>query len=179
MASLLTVSRDHPQNLHQGAKLLRQSAGAGFVPAMHSLGLLLTNHPELTNSPQEARTLLEAAASAGSWRSSVVLGILARDWVGDSPGPESAYYHFQIAILQGGEPARLLLAKDLVALSGKLGEEKRNALKSDAKSWFSQHKTALGFVVIEREHAKRFPGSALTIPLEDIHAGMLLPTPPS
>jgi hypothetical protein len=179
MASLLTVSRDHPHNLSQGVKLLRESAGAGYVPAMHSLGVLLTNHPELTSSPQEARTLLETAANAGWWKSSVVLGILARNGVGDSPGPESAYYHFQIAILQGGEPAKLLLAKDLVALSGKLEEKKRNALTSDANSWFSQHKTALDFVFNAREHAKQFPWSALTLPAEDVHAGILVPTPPS
>jgi hypothetical protein len=179
MGSLLTLSRDHQQNLSQGTKLLRQSAHAGFVPAMHALGLLLTTHPELANSRQEARPLLETAANAGSWKSSVILGVLARDGVGDSPGLESAYYHFQIAILQGGEPARLLLAKDLDALSGKLEEEKRNELTSDAKSWFSQHKTAVEFVYKDPVHAKRFPGTALTPPPESVHAGMLLPMPSS
>jgi len=107
------------------------------------------------------------------------LGVLARDGVGDSPGPESTYYHFQIAILQGGEPARLLLAKDLDALSGKLEEEKRNELASEAKSWFSQHKTAAEFVYKDPVHAKRFPGTALTPPPESSHAGMLLPMPRS
>jgi TPR repeat protein len=179
MASLLTVNRDHQQNLSQGVKLLRESADAGFVPAMHALGLLLTNHPELANSRQEARPLLEAAANAGSWKSSVVLGVLARDGAGDSPGPESAFYHFQIAVLQGGEPARLLLAKDIDALSGKLEDEKRNELKSAANSWFSQHKTAAEFVFKDRAHARRFPGEGLTPPPDSVHAGMLLPTPKS
>jgi hypothetical protein len=133
----------------------------------------------LANSPQEARTLVEAAANAGWWKSSVVLGIQARNGVGDSPGLESAYYHFQIAILQGGEPAKLLLANDLDILSRQLSEEKRDELTSDASSWFSQHKATLGFVFKEREHAKRFPASALTVPPEDVHAGMLLPAPPS
>ena len=179
MGSLLTLNRDHQLDLPQGSKLLRQSAGAGFVPAMEALGLLLTNHPELADSPQEARPLLETAANAGSWKSSVVLGILARDGAGDSPGPESAYYHFQIAILQGGDPVSSLLKKDLDALSAKLGEEKRIALASEANAWFTQRKTAVEFVYKDPMHAKRFPGTALTPPVESVHAGMLLPVPRS
>jgi hypothetical protein len=179
MGSLLALSPNHEQNLPLGARLLRQSADSGFVPAMHALGLLLTNHPELANSRQEARPLLETAANAGSWKSSVVLGVLARDGVGDSSGPEFAYYHFQIAILQGGEPARLLLEKDLDALSGNLEGKKRNELTFEAKSWFSLHKTAVEFVYKDPVHAKRFPRTALTPPQESVHAGMLLPTPRS
>jgi hypothetical protein len=179
LGSLLSVNPEHPHDLPRAVKLLRQAAEAGFVPAMHTLGLLLTNHPELTDSRQEARQLLEAAANAGSWKSSAVLGILARDKVGDSPGPESAFYHFQIAILQGGEAAKRLLSNDLMMVTRKLTEERKDALASEANAWFGQHKTALAFVFKDAEHEKRFPASALTVAPEGIHAGMLVPLRPS
>ena len=73
------------------------------------LGLLLVNHPDLAKSPQEARFSLEFASNAGFWKSSVVLGVLARDWKGTAADLEAAYYHFQVAALQGGEAAKRLL----------------------------------------------------------------------
>jgi TPR repeat protein len=175
----LSAGQDHAHDLSKAAKLLRQSAAAGFVPAMQALGLLLTNHPELADSREEARPLLEAAANAGSWKSSVVLGILARDGVGDMPGPEAAYYHFQIAILQGGEPAKDLLSNDMIALTGKLDEQRRAALTSKAASWFSEHKTVAIFVFKDSKYAKRFPASALAAPQNGAYAGILQPAPAS
>jgi len=240
MGSLLTMSHDHPKNLPQGAKLLRQSAGAGYVPAMHALGLLLTNHPELTDSRQEARTLLEAAAGAGSWKSSVVLGILARDRVrqsassgyvpamhslgllltnhleladsrdearplleiaaaagcwkssvvlgtiardghGESGGAESAFYHFQVAVLQGGEEAKRLLSNDLHALEMQLKDEKRSSLKSDADAWYSKHHAVFEFVFqdSDSDSAKWSSASSLAALSHGIHEGIIHPVPPS
>src|ERR1700751_3305466 len=66
LGSLYSVTENHVHDLPKAADLLRQSADAGYVPAMHALGLLLINHPELKQPPEQARTLLETAASAGS-----------------------------------------------------------------------------------------------------------------
>lgn len=181
LALLLSTSQNHAQDLSRAAKLLRQSAAAGFVPAMHSLGLLLINHPELADSQEEARPLFEAAANAGCWKSSVVLGVLARDGGGNSSGTESAFYHFQIAILQGGEEARRLLSNDLLALEKQLTEKQRNAITSQADAWYSKHNAVLEFVYQDRDSdgAKRFPASGLTAVSKGIHAGILVPAPPS
>ena len=79
LGSFYSVHADHAHDFPKAAELLRQAVDAGYVPAMHSLGLLLVNHPELKQEAQESRTLLERAANCGSWKSSVVLGIFARD----------------------------------------------------------------------------------------------------
>jgi TPR repeat protein len=178
LGSLYSGSGDHPADLVRAAKLFRQSATAGFVPAMYSLGLLLTNHPELAKSSQEARPWLETAARAGFWKSSVVLGVLARDGRGTSRDLEAAYYHFQIAMLQGGEPAKHLLLNDLAALTLKLSAERKSALDSEADTWFQQHQLALAFVSKGGENRKRFPETAISVASEGIHAGQLVSPPP-
>src|SRR5581483_5489259 len=42
------------QDLPKAAALLRDASNSGFVPAKHSLGLLIANHPELAASRNEA-----------------------------------------------------------------------------------------------------------------------------
>ena len=71
-----SVYDDHPHDLPRRPSCCVRPRDAGYVPAMHSLGLLLVNHPELKPDPRKAGALLEAAANAGSWKSSIVLGIL-------------------------------------------------------------------------------------------------------
>src|SRR5580692_11579531 len=51
-------------------KLLRLSATGGYVPAIHGLGLLLVNHPELPQRAKQATDLLMLSAGAGNWRTS-------------------------------------------------------------------------------------------------------------
>ncbi len=81
------------------AKLLRLSAAAGYVPAMHGAGLLLVNHPDLAQPPEEATNLLLSAAYAGYWQSSAILGILARDGRRMPKDQRVAYRWFCIAII--------------------------------------------------------------------------------
>ena len=124
LGSLFSVDLGHPHDLPKAAELLRQAAGAGYVPAMHWLGLLLVNHPELKQDPDQARTLLEAAANAGSWKSSVVLGILARDGRCDVQADAGqAYFHFRLAAIQGGVQAERLIKHRLDTLTAKIGGE--------------------------------------------------------
>jgi uncharacterized protein len=177
LGTLYSVKDDHPRDLPKASVLLRGSAAGGYVPAMHSLGLLLVHHPELARSPQETRTLLGTASAAGSWKSSALLGVLARDGNGGLRDPEKAYYHFQVAVLQGGDEAKRLLGNDILALSASLPAERVAALSSDASSWFMQHSTALSWVNTG-ESSKRFPALARTLVDEKVHAGQLVPPPP-
>src|SRR5258707_5558185 len=59
LGSMYSVNADHPHDLPKAAGLLRQAVDGGYVMAMHSLGLLLVNHPELKQAPRESRVLLE------------------------------------------------------------------------------------------------------------------------
>jgi TPR repeat protein len=178
---LLSTSKDHPHDLSRAAKLLRQSAAVGYVPAMHTLALLLTNHPELADSRQEARPLFEVAASAGWWKSSIALGALARDQGGDAAGIESAFFHFQIAMLQGGEEAGRILSHDLSALEGELTASRRNELKSEARAWYSKHTTVFEFVFQDTGSGRKkwLAASSLASVSKAIHSGILLPVPSS
>jgi hypothetical protein len=177
LGSLFSGKDDHPRDLPKAATLLRESAAGGYVPAMHQLGFLLVNHPDLAKSPQEARLSLEFASNAGSWKSSVVLGLLARDGKGTGADPEAAYYHFQVAVLQGGEAAKSLLRNDLNALSAKLTNERATAITSSAGAWFQQHHLELTFIYKEGENSNRFSVSALAVADEGVHAGQLVPPP--
>lgn len=179
LGSLFSVAADHPHDLRKAAVLLRQSAIGGYVPAMHSLGLLLVNHTELAKSPQEATSHLEAAANAGSWKSSVVLGLLARDGKGVAADSKVAYYHFQVAILQGGEPAMRLVQSNIQALTYKLGTQQTKVLDSDANAWYEHHQVPLLFVYKDGDKRQRFPASALAVSTGSLHAGQLLSTPAS
>jgi TPR repeat protein len=174
LGSLYSVEVDHPHDIPKAAELLSQAVDAGYVPAMHSLGLLLVNHPELSKTAEQSRTLLERAASAGSWRSSAVLAILARDGRGVPVDPSAAYFHFRVAVLQGGPPANQLLKKDLDLLAAKLQTDQRRTADSAAKSWSENHSQALAFVY-KQDTKKAFPVAAIAVAPEGSYAGELLP----
>jgi hypothetical protein len=179
LGSMYSVNPDHPHDLSKAAGLLRLAADGGYVPAMHSLGLMLVNHPELKPAtPQESRILLETAANAGSWKSSIVLGILARDGRGVPVDYKAAYYHFRVALLQGGAEAEKLIKKDIEINATRISEEEGQTAVAAANSWFEHHSVPLIYVYKEGTPRRDFPmvGIALT---PDGTAGQLLPPPSS
>jgi uncharacterized protein len=177
LGTLLFEAKNHTHDLNAAASLFRESAAAGYVPAMHSLGLLLVRNPTLARSPGESINLLNNAANAGNWRSSMLLGVLARDGNGVPQDNKAAYYHFRVACLQGGDEARKLLATDLQLLSVKLGSYQAQAIDSEADHWFAQHHFALAFVDKEGEMADGFPALAMAAPGNGEHAVQLLISP--
>jgi len=175
LGSMYSVNTDHPHDLSKAASLLRQAADGGYVPAMHSLGLLLVNHPELKQAtPQESRILLDTAANAGSWKSSIVLGILARDGRGTPVDIKTAYYHFRVALLQGGAEAEKLIKKDTETLAAKLSPEESQTAISSANTWFEHHSLPLIFVYKEGVSPRDFPMVGIAL-APDGSAGQLLP----
>jgi TPR repeat protein len=175
LGSMYSTDLNHPHDLPKAADLLRQAADGGYVPAMHSLGLLLVNHAELKQDPQQIRSLLETAANAGSWKSSVVLGILARDGRGTPVDPKAAYYHFQVAILQGGAEADKYIRPSMEIVGAKINEEERQAAASDAKTWHEHHPLALAFVYKEGTSRHDFPTVGIAYASQGSSAGQLLP----
>ncbi|HVT96536.1 MAG TPA: tetratricopeptide repeat protein, partial [Acidobacteriaceae bacterium] len=75
LGALFSVE-DHPHDFEKAAKWYRKSLEGGYVPAMHSLALLLEDHPELAKSDREFLHLFEQAAGLGQWKSSLALGML-------------------------------------------------------------------------------------------------------
>lgn len=144
---------------------------------MARFGLLLAQHPELARSLQEANAMLEKAANSGSWKASVVLGTLARDGNGVPKDPAAAYYHFRIAVLQGGETAKHLLARDLVNLAAKLTYDQTQVLSSRAYAWSHEHPAVLEFVYEDKNYGKQAPAQDLTFGDEAIRAGQLFRNP--
>ena len=176
LGSLYSVYADHPHDLPKAAELLRVATDAGYVPAMHSLGLMLVNHPEVKQTtPEQALNLLETAANAGSWKSSVVLGILAREGRGVPMDKDAAYRHFRIAVLQGGKGAELMIKRDLDALEGTIGPERCQAANSAANTWFEHHSIALAYVYKDGATKHDFPSAAMAIAPDGSTAGQLLP----
>jgi uncharacterized protein len=177
MGSILYEAKDHAPDLRTAAKLLRESASSGYVPAMHLLGFLLARNPGMAKSPEEAVSWLNESANAGLWRSSLVLGILARDGNGVPADTRAAYYHFRVALLQGGEVARKYVEHDLQSLAGDLGPSQTSAIDAQAQQWFQLHHAVLEFKFKEGENETRFPAYALAAPATGVHAVQLMPTP--
>jgi hypothetical protein len=161
LAYLLSTQPDHPHDLSRAVVLLRSSAAKGYVPALHGLGLLLLNHPELAESPRESISALEQASLAGNWKSSVTLGVLARDGRNIPADLALAFYYFHLAALQGGDSARNLLAYDLDQLAQELSSQEQFTRAAQAEAWFQQHPTPLLFVVGKKEQARNYPAFAV------------------
>jgi uncharacterized protein len=179
LASLLTGRDGHSLNLAKAAELLRASSDSGYVPGMHELARLLVAHPELAKSSHEALDAVARASSAGYWKSSVLLAILERDGKVAEADPAAAFFHLQLAELQGGEPAQGLVANELLALSSKLKQGQVAELTTKAAAWHREHPFELQVVYIDSDRAKRFPASARMTALNDSHAGQLVLPPPA
>ena len=173
----------HRQNsgeVKKAIKLLHEAAAGGMVAAKHQLGIVLVKRPDLAASPQEAPALLKESSEAGEWRSSVALGLMSRDGVNGVPvDPKAAYYHYRVAVLQGGEDALKVVGKDLDNISGRLGTQQTAAIDADAKAWFDGHHLALQFVKKDGEKGKDSALYAVpTAPLS-VYAGGSIPIAPA
>ncbi len=155
LASLDENEPGRVPDLANDAKLLRLSAAAGYVPAMHGAGLLLVNHPELAQPPEEATNLLLSAASAGYWQSSATLGILARDGRRVPQDHRAAYRWFCIAVLQGGSPAEAYLRPGLLGLAQSLPDAA--SIEQQAAEWQQIHPNHDLFVYANKMNPKYFP----------------------
>jgi uncharacterized protein len=137
------------------AKLLRLSAAAGYVPAMHGAGLLLVNHPDLAQPSDEATNLLLSAAYAGDWQSSAALGMLARDGRRMPQDQRAAYRWFCIAVLQGGSPAETYLRPGLQRMERSLADAA--SIEREAAAWRQIHPNRDLFVYANEMNPKYFP----------------------
>jgi uncharacterized protein len=178
LADMIVQSRPSSDELNHAVKLLRRSVTAGYIPAEHLLALLMINHPELVESPAAAVPLLEQAASAGLWQSSMLLGILARDGKVMPADAAAAYYDFRVAALEGGEQAARMLANDLRVLAARLGWEQTQAKDAQARAWVQKHQVTIEFVYRKQDQLQGFPAYGITMP-GDTHVGTLLTVPPS
>jgi len=139
MGTLFSLTEGNEHDLLKASVYLRDSAQTGYVPSEHSLGLLLVNHLELPQSPGEAQSLLEAAASGGSWRSSVVLGILYRDGKGVPKDTAAAYEWFIIAGKQGGDQTQEYVRGEVARAKAVLSTDQLQQAENSAEQWMGAH----------------------------------------
>ena len=140
MGTLYSVAEDHPHDYSRASKWLRSSAQAGFVPAMGSLGILLANHPELPRKqPGEAVTLLQKAAEAGSWESSVALGVIFSAGRETRQDPFAACRWFAIAVRQAGTAAVESARTNLDKCRETLNPDQLSQTTQAADAWLVQH----------------------------------------
>ena len=139
LGSLYSTEPGHVHDAGQAVLPLREAADSGYVPAMHSLALLELHHPELARHTGEARDLLDVAENAGYWRSSIVLGVMARDGNGAALDSKQAYLHFRIATMEGGDEAKSQLRVDVERLSELISDSDIARLDAEAVTWVQQH----------------------------------------
>lgn len=133
----------HAVDLHKAVELLKKAASADYIPAMHALALLYIRNQQLGKTPADVMPLLEKASDAGYWKSTIMLGVLERDGKGEKQDTEAAYYHFRLAMLQGGDQAKVLLANDVRTLAAQLPSEKAALIATRADAWFREHSTSV------------------------------------
>jgi uncharacterized protein len=157
MGTLYSVAKGHPHDLQRAVAYLRESADSGYMFAMHSLGLLLVNHPELPQHAGEATTLLEKAAGGGAWRSSVVLAILYRDGKLVPKDPCAAYRWLKIAQSQGGNDADRVIHSDIAVARDALSADQQKQSESAAVEWMGAHPHTNLFVINGGKESAFFP----------------------
>lgn len=167
---------DHPHDLAKAAEWLRKSVAGGYIPAIHSLALLLEEHPEMARSDREYLSLFQQASAYGQWKSSVALGIVYRDGKLVPYDSKAAYYYFYLAALQGGKSPKLDYALRL--LSTELGVGETAKLDSAARMWYQQHHDSVELLRSDRMRGIP-PGLAIVTPVNGGHAGQLVAAPPS
>jgi uncharacterized protein len=177
MGIILSKPIGHQQDNKRALSLLRESASAGFVPAMHAAGLLLVTNPNICNCAKDALALLEESANAGTWKSSFVLGTLARDGKLVPQDSRRAYLQFRIAVLEGGKTADDLLKNDFDNLSGTISPEDRAAIDEEAQEWAKKHSPPLEFLYKNGKADALPPAYALAVPEGGVHAGAIVPFP--
>ena len=175
MAVILSKTSMDTNDLKRSYSLLYESASAGFVPAMYGVGLLVVNHPSLDSYHDEALKDLLSAESLGMWKSSIVLGILARDgkWMPRDLG--SAYLHFRKSVLEGGTAAVNIVQRDLSILSKQLTRDEIKKCDEQAQAWYEQHRTAFEHIQKLRGAGQQGIEIGRVVPGEDEHAGALIP----
>lgn len=140
MGKLLSFASWHEHHFIKAAKLLRNAARSGFVPAISALGILLTHHPEIAQKrPDEAITMLQRAAEAGSWESSAALGTLARDGTSGRQDMGEAFRWFTIASRQGGSTAEKQTQASLAYCRKVLSPDQQERQQQIADVWLAQH----------------------------------------
>jgi len=178
LAEMLLAGSPSKQDLAKAVKLFRQSVKGGYVPAQHSLGLILINHPELPAQPNEAIVHLQNASEAGLWKSSAVLGALYRDGKAVQRDHAKAFFYFRLAELQGGEAGRQTVRNDLSLLSRELTSGQAATLIAQTDEWVKQHPLTLQFVYKDTGSSSEFPIFAISAANDDTHAGRLIAAPP-
>lgn len=170
---------NHPHDFAKAARWLRKSMSSGYVPAIHSLGLLLIAHPELSKSDRESVSLFEKGSAYGQWRSSETLGLLCAEGKLVPADPAAAYYYLRLAVLQGGADApNEQLNHVLQVLSARLGTEQVSRQDRAAQDWFQQHHERVESLL--KGHAGDSPpGLAIAAPAAGIHAGQIIAAPPA
>jgi TPR repeat protein len=171
LAQLYSNDAKHIRDLSKAAVLLRQAADTGYVPAIYELGGLLHDHPNIKQASGESLALLENAASAGDWRASILLGIFARDGKGVSVDKRSAAYHFQVAVLQGGDEAERRLRYDIDQLNLLFDKDERAAIVSAAHAWYMQHSSAESFTSDRANERHYFSLESSSEPVQRTFAG--------
>jgi len=130
----------HDHDPAKAVRYFRSAAHFGYVPAMHALGILLEQHPEIQPSPSdEALLWLERAAQAGSWQSAAALGALARDGHERPQSLADAFRWFTIATKQGGANAQRVTLRDLDRCRQVLSEDEQDREQEAAGAWLAQH----------------------------------------
>jgi hypothetical protein len=143
---------------------------------MYALALIAVNHPESQISHAEGLELLRTASDAGQWKASAVLGVLARDgkWVAQSS--EEAYRYFKRASVQGGDPVKEYISRDIQRLSAVLSQSSVAALDSEATEWANSHPMSIQLIHKSDRKTAQARNFALTFPPSGEHAGDIVPT---
>jgi TPR repeat protein len=100
---------------------------------------------------------------------------LARNGQGIPVNYKDAYFHFRLAVLQGGVDAERVIKGDMERLAAKISDQERQTEVAAADTWFQHHSLRLVFIYKNRGVQRDFPSAAMTYAPEGSFAGQLVP----
>jgi hypothetical protein len=130
---------------------------------MYSLGKLLLDHPELSQSPDEATERLLAAAEGGYWQASMMLGVIARDGMKSPVDMAAAYHWFTIAIRQGGPDVEKQLGQVRDSCAARLTADSREIESQKVDMWLQGHSHVDWFVLPAKARMSPFPAEEIQV----------------
>lgn len=157
----------------RAADLLRKAANSGLVAAKYSLGVLLSEKPDLAVSPNEGESAIEEAAAAGMWKASITLGAHAFNGTPGPRNPKRAYFWLEVARLQGGVVSGPVAGKYLDALSLELTASETQEVDAAADRWFEGHNVPLQYNVRKPSDGQQDISFTIAAPSGEAHGARI------
>lgn len=141
LAMLYRAGKGTKKDLAESFKWFKQAAEQGIADAQYYLGYMFDNGEGIDKDPQKAFEWYRKAAEHGQGLAQINLGVIYANGLGVPQDITQAYLWFHVAASQGYKVAfeNRQVIEEALKEQGKLGEERLEHLKKQARGFFQQY----------------------------------------